>query len=226
MDYCGIQEALVFHSLALFTEARLGNTRLVEEIEGQSRLYPCWVILPPSTGEIAVPQALVEELETYDVRAVRMFPRRIGPLREFLYGELLETLAAHRVPLMVDYELVHYSAHQREVDWEGLRWGLESYPDLPFILPRIGQGVDRVLLPLMERYGNLYIEISYYIGHGGLRRLSQMVGAERLLFGTGMPLYAPGPAITLLTYSGLDERAQWLIGGGNLRRLLRLEGKG
>ena len=51
-------------------------------------------------------------------------------------------------------------------------------------------------------------------------RMAARVGPERLLFGTGMPMYAPGPAITLLTYSGLSQAEKSLVGAGNLRRLL------
>jgi len=111
-----------------------------------------------------------------------------------------------------------------EVDWAGLEWMLRTFPDLPVILPRLGQAVDRLLLALMPRYANLYLEISYYVGHGALTRLVRLVGAEQLLFGTGMPVYAPGPAITLLTYSGLDATAQQLIGRDNLRRLVSWQG--
>ena len=50
----------------------------------------------------------------------------------------------------------------------------------------------------------------------------RVFGAERLIFGTGMPEYAPGPAVTLITYSGLDEEAKRQVAGDNLRRLLRL----
>lgn len=220
MDYCGIQEALVFHSLAWLYEPRLGNQKLTEEILGQPRLYLCWVILPPHTGEMPAPCELVDEVKAHDVCAVRIFPRRIGPLREFTFGELLEALAQCQIPLIVDYELGHWGSHLGEIDWVGLRWALDSYPNVPFILPRIGQGVDRLLLPLMERYPNLYIEISYYLGHSGLKRLINVIGPEHLLFGTGMPIYAPGPAITLVAYSGLDEEAKRLIGAENLRRLL------
>ena len=225
MDHNGIQEALVFHSLAWWYEPRLGNEKLVEEIGGHPRLYPCWVIMPPYTGEMPVPGELVDEMQAHNVRAARISPQRIGPLREVLFGELLEALGRHRIPLIVDYQLQHYSSQLGEIGWEGLQWALDSYPHLPFILPRIGQAMDRLLLPLMERYANLYIGMSYYVGHGGLKRLSDTVGAERVLFGTGMPTYAPGPAIALLTYSGLDEGAKRLIGGENLRRLLDLEGR-
>jgi hypothetical protein len=58
------------------------------------------------------------------------------------------------------------------------------------------------------------------VAKGALMRMVETVGAERLLFVTGMPIYAPGPAITLLTYSGLDAAAQQMIGSGNLQRLV------
>jgi predicted TIM-barrel fold metal-dependent hydrolase len=171
------------------------------------------------------PAELVAQMRTHQVRAARIFPRLIGPLRELPFGELFAALAEQRIPLIVDYELAHYSSQLGLIDWDGLQWALGTHPDLPIILPRIGLALDRLLLPLMARYPNLYVETSYYNGHGGLKRLSDAVGPERLLFGTGMPAYAPGPAITLLTYSGLDEHAKRVIGGANLARLLGVEGR-
>lgn len=224
MAYCDIQQALVYHTLAWLHEPARGNEDLLLEVDGRPGIFPCWILLPPYTGEMAPPHQLVDDMRSAGVRAGRIFPRRIGPLQEFVFGELFEALAAHRIPLFVDFELHHYSMQINEIDWTGLQWMLGTFPDLPVILPRLGQAVDRLLLPLVRRYPNLYVEICYYVGHGALARMVETVGAERLVFGTGMPVYAPGPAITLLMYSGLDAAAQQMIGAGNLQRLVSWQG--
>lgn len=220
LDRVGIAEALVTHSSAAAYDPAYGNELLGKELEGRERLHACWVVMPPHTGEVPEPRELVGRLLASGARAARVYPRRVGPLRAYLYGDLLGALQERRVPLLVDFELGHWGSHLQTVDWDGLAWLLGEYPQEPVVLVRIGYAVDRLLLPLMDRHTNLHLEISYYIGSNALERMVARVGPERLLFGTGMPMYAPGPAITLLTYSGLGEREKSLVGAGNLRRLL------
>jgi predicted TIM-barrel fold metal-dependent hydrolase len=220
LDLLGMSEALVYHASAHQYDASFGNEALSKELAFYPRLHPCWVVQPHHTGEMPDAQALVTRMLESGIRAARLFPRQIGPLRPYVYGPLFAALADRAVPLLLDFELGHYSTHMDSIDWDGLDWALGTYRRLPITLVRPGQAIDRMLLPFMERHENLYVETSYYIGGGALERLGSRFGAERLLFGTGMPLYAPGPAITLLTYSGLDEEAKRLVGGDNLRHLL------
>lgn len=220
LDRVGITQALVTHSHAVEYDPSEGNALLGRELAGHPRLQGCWVVMPPFTGEMPEPQALVEELISSGARAARLYPKRVGPLREWVYGGLFGALEARRVPLLVDFELAHWGGHMQGIDWDGLDWALSSYPQLPVVLLRVGQAVDRMLLPFLDRHPNLYLEMSYYIGSGALERTAGRVGAERLVFGTGQPQYAPGPAITLLTYSGLSQEDKEKVGAGNLQRLL------
>ena len=224
MDQHSIDEALVFHTSALNVAPAEGNKAVLEMLHKEPRLHPCWVVMPGHTGEIAESDLLVEQMMGHRIKAARIFPRRIGPLRSYVFGKLLRALAQRRVVTLVDFELEHWSQHMVRIDWDGLYWALAEYAELPMVLLRAGHAVDRVLLPLAERFDNLYVETSHYVGTGSLERLSRRIGAERLLFGTGMPQYAPGPAITLVTYSGLSPKEKELIGGSNLHRLLNAVG--
>jgi len=220
MDSHRIEEALIHHVDAWGAEAADGNEVLVELTGQTDRLHPCWVVMPHHTGELPEPRELVRQMAQQGVKAVRIFPKRIGPLREFLFGPLLDALAEHRIVTLLDFELAHYTQHIQGIDWDGLCWALGAYPDLPIVLMRVGHSIDRTLLALAPKFDNLYIETSYYVGAGALERLIGVIGAGRMLFGTGMPEYAPGPAITLVTYSGLSQSDKEKVGGGNLRRLL------
>jgi predicted TIM-barrel fold metal-dependent hydrolase len=46
------------------------------------------------------------------------------------------------------------------------------------------------------------------------------VGAERLLFGSGLPAASPGPAIAALQYAFVADEQRAMIAGENLSRLL------
>jgi predicted TIM-barrel fold metal-dependent hydrolase len=50
--------------------------------------------------------------------------------------------------------------------------------------------------------------------------MTEQVGAERLLFGTGFPSSDMMPAITMLTYAEISDSDRRLIASGNLDRLI------
>ena len=220
MDQHGIDQALIFHASASNVSPAEGNKAVFEMLQKEPRLHPCWVVMPGHTGEMPESDLLVEQMMGHRIRAARIFPRRVGPLRSYVFGKLLRALAQRRVVALIDFELEHWSQHMVRIDWDGLYWALAEYAELPMVLLRVGHTVDRALLPLAERFDNLYVETSCYVGTGSLERLSRRIGAERLLFGSGIPQYAPGPAVTLVTYSGLSPNEKKLVGGCNLHRLL------
>jgi len=47
-----------------------------------------------------------------------------------------------------------------------------------------------------------------------------MIGADRILFGTNMPVHDPSLGIGMILYADMDDRDKQLIAGGNLTRLL------
>jgi predicted TIM-barrel fold metal-dependent hydrolase len=219
MQRYGIDRALVYHTEAVWHNPHLGNQRLLSEIAEYPALEPCWVVMPHHSREVPHPEEVVAEMLVAGVRAARLFPgdHRFS-LRLWNLRDLLENLAAFRIPLWVDFG--HQSWSEDKVDWDGLHEVCAAFAALPVILVRASIGDNRRLLALMERLPNLYVETSYYTVHRGIEFICDCLGPERVLFGTGMPLRAPGPAITALTYSLLDDAACALVAGGNLRRLL------
>jgi predicted TIM-barrel fold metal-dependent hydrolase len=153
------------------------------------------------------------------VRAVRLLPHdHRYRFRTWNIGPLLEHLAANRVPIWVDFGMRGWT--DELIDWEGLIEVCITFPALPVVLVRASIGSNRRLFPAMERCPNLLVETSYYTVHRGIELVVSTFGAERLLFGTGFPLRAPGPAITALAYSLVSDDDRARIAGGNLRALL------
>ena len=48
MKRCGIEKALVSHTLARFSHPRVGNEKLLQEIAGCDGLVGCFILLPSS----------------------------------------------------------------------------------------------------------------------------------------------------------------------------------
>ena len=229
MDHLGISEALVYHALAKEYSVTVGNERLMEEIASYERLHPCWVILPSHTGEIEKPKALIKALLDRSVRAVRMFPSPPTPPPEFtlqlhrypmietVCGELLEALQEYRIPLFLEAQT--FLAFPL-VSWETIEWILKSYPKLPLVIGGIRQRDNRAIYALMHRFENLHMDISLYGVHQGIEDFTERFGSERLIFGTGLPVFAGSGCIAQLLYAEIDEAEKQLIAGGNLKRIL------
>lgn len=218
----GIDRALVYHADAVGYDPAVGNRRLSEEVADHPELVPCWVVLPHDTGEVPRPGEVVAQMRARGVCAARIFPAEFRiAFRRWSLQPLLQALVRQRIPLWVDFG--HQGWSETAIDFEGLHEVCAAFPALPVVLVRPHIGSDRQLYPLMRQHGNLYVETSYYTVHRGIERLCATFGPERVLFGTGLPRRAPGPALTALTYSMIDmidDEARALVAGGNLRRLL------
>jgi hypothetical protein len=218
MDEFGIARALVTHSYAKWHDPAEGNVRLVCELAGEPRLVPCWVVLPAATGEVPPEGEQVARLLDAGARAARLCPlaHRLS-LEPWEVGALLEALAARRVPVLLDCDNVHWSEPR---PWRFIEWAARAYPDLPLVLLREPQAGLRTLLPLLERCSNVVVETSYFQAHDGIAFLVERFGPHRLVFGTGLPVFDPGLAVTGLTYAGLSAGALAAVAGGTLEELL------
>ena len=222
MDRVGIEEAVVYSAEARYCHPLEGNWSLLKQIEGhRDRLHPCWLLLPSVGTEMPPAQELLRQMKENGVRAARLLPGQcIFPLSEPVLRPLLEALASERIATIIDLERAHWSENS---PWSDIFAICEKHPDLPVILLRECGSVIRALYHLWHNFPNLYLETSYMQTARSLEEVCERFGAERLLFGNGLPEYDPGGAVATVHGSALtpDQRAD--IAGNNARRLLGLE---
>ena len=221
MDRVGIAEALVYASQARMAHPADGNAAVVEAVREHPRLHPCFVVMPPGTGEQPEPEALVAQMRVEGVRAVRMFPEEHNfPLLERSLRPLLAALADARVPLLLDVGRTGWS--QIKLDWRELFAIAEAHPALPLVLLREGGSTARVLFGVWEEFPNLYLETSYIQESRIVEEIAERFGHGLLLFGTGMPAYDPGGPLGLLQGAQVTPEQRADIAGNSARRLLGL----
>ena len=210
MNRLSIERALVRHTMAIYHDASRGNELLMAELGGHARLEPCWVVLPDTMHEMG--EGWIEQMVAQQVRAVAMYPSRQGyPLANWQCDGVLGPLAARRYLLLLE---------AGEADWHGLHWLCGAHPGLRVVLLGPGYRVLRPLFALLDAHPNLYLDMSTLSNFGGVETVCARFGAQRLVFGTGVPRTEGAGPITALEYSTLTVADLETISAGNLERLL------
>jgi len=219
MDYYGVDEALVFHSRQRDDSPNVGNEMLLEEIKGFERLYGAFAVLPLQTGEIGGLEEILGKMREGNIRAFRAFPSEHRFLMtKTALGPLYEFMVERNIPLMISIN----ESSGGISGWFLIEKILSDCPDLTLIVTEHGSwGQDRCFRPLIEKYENLYLDISRYELDGGISDFCAKYGAEKLLFGTGYPWWNPGGPILMLAQADITSREKEMIASGNLTRILR-----
>ena len=222
MEKAGIEKSLVYHSFAKEYDPTFGNRKLMEVLTsflrscvGTSKnLYPCLVLVPHHTGEMPEPEKIVCEILEKNIRAVRIFPKTHNwSLSEWCSGKLLNELEQNAIPLFIDFE---------ETSWDQLYSLCDNHPNLPIVLTRASFRFNRQIYALLSKTQNLYIETSHFQLHCGIEDVCKKFGANRLLFGSSAPFFAPSPSMMAVKYANISEEEKEMIAGKNLIKLLKL----
>lgn len=228
LAYFGIDEALVCHARAVERALDAGNREVIDLLAKNDRLHPAAVIPMHTVVDYPEPQATVAELLDAGVRAVRVWPPSYhGYLADpWALGPLWDALAEQRVPVLVGAsDLGRYPDQPGHgFSARNLYDVCKAYPTLPVVVMRMNFSAVRVGVPLMRECPNLYAELSFFTTHRGVEFLCREVGAERLLFGSGLPYASPGVGIASLNYALISDEQRALIAGENLRGLLARAG--
>lgn len=215
----GISEMLVYHSAAVLYDAHYGNQRLITETKNMRKLHRMWIALPEfATGDADTEAAkFVSAMTKNAVAAARICCRTHNfRVENHSLDPLLALFEAKSIPLFVD---------QKEISWTGLTYLLENFPGMPVILTNVGYRLGRHVEPLLKQYPALHLEIGRYQVHRGIEDLSRRFGTEQLIFGSGLPVFSPEPAMMMVASAAIRQADREKIAGLNLRRLLQHAGQ-
>jgi hypothetical protein len=205
MDRFFIRRALVSHWESEEYEAASGNETLAIEIAAD-RMTPTWAVMPDAESLAAL--ALRKPM------AVRITPgvtQHNFSLANWSAGGMFDYLQQHSVVTLITLA---------DIGWPSLTSLLENFPRLPLVLLETGYRADRYLFPLLKRFPLLHFDSATYLAHRQLEAFVESHGAERLLFGTRLPLYTPASSLGVLSSSRMSDAERLAVAGGNLRRLL------
>jgi predicted TIM-barrel fold metal-dependent hydrolase len=148
------------------------------------------------------------------VKALRAWPgEHRFLLRREVFGPVLDMMVERRIPL-----LAHAPGG---VSWENCYDLMADFPELVFVLLDTGVwGMDRYFRPLVEGYPNVRVDLTTYWQDAGIESFVERYGADRMLFGTGFPVWDHGGMMLTLKHAEITEEQKTAIAGGNLDRML------
>jgi len=209
----------IAHALACITPENMefdvpfSNDVLFKACQDDTALVPCPIVMPNSGHDYMPEEAQVEEAMRHGAGAVFIRPAAdYWLLVEWVSDRLFNTLEARRMPVLCLERLVPLE----QVGALALR-----YPRLPLIVAESSYRQQRILMPLLETFPNVYLSTgNNYIVYQGIEQFVERGYTERLLFGTGFPVSDPMGGITQLMYAEISEEQRQLIGAGNIDRLI------
>ena len=130
----------------------------------------------------------------------------------------------HRVPLLIPDDYLNgqgtLSSPPPAASYEDIENICRSFPDLPVVLLDPHYNSQQAVITLAQRHKNFYFSIPVYGLFRELENTAALIGADRMLFGTDMPVQDPSLGLGMILYAALNERDKRLIAAGNLTRLL------
>jgi hypothetical protein len=230
MERKGIRRALVSAAEAItWKDCHSANRLLSERLAGtDGNIVPCAVINP---GYAGWRRDLEEASCGMGMRAVKLYPHWHGySLGDGCADEVVRAATDLGLPVLIPV---------RAVDRRQLGW-LFDVPDVPLadiaalagrhpdarfvVLNGLGFTGSPLAAPEGERPSNCWIEISrlpLFISRE-LPVLLEVLGASRLLFGTGMPFKYPDPVLLKMDKLGASRSETRAICGENAAELLGL----
>ncbi len=218
MDRDGVGRALVYAPHAVSYDSEQGNQMVLDMIEGHDNLtaqYACNPVFDDFDDFTA-------QVENSTGGSIRLVPSLHGyGFRDWAIKPWLDWAEAKSIsvwlPLGYDFIGRHYETDPRQIHDT-----VKAHPKLNLVLSEVHYSHVAWAYPLLETLPNLHIEISRLMSTDGVPMLMDLIGEDRILYGSRFPDAAMGPQLHHVHRSGLSQTALEKICAGNAERLLGL----
>ena len=212
MDRCGIEKAMVYHAVSKECDALGGNELLKKEIDGSDRFISQWAFIPKSFEEGYTPDELLQKMQDNNVKSVRLFPQAKGySLLPYSIGEFMKVFGECNIPVFID---------RAQIGFDDLYNFCTTYPNVKIVLCLPGYDGGRRYYALLKACPNLYLDTSNYCAHNAIEDVCKHFGAQRLIFGSGLPTGAPTAGVSLIRYANISDSEKKAIASENIISIL------
>jgi predicted TIM-barrel fold metal-dependent hydrolase len=205
----GVDRALVYAVQGELISPTQGNDQLAQWTDKQASLIPQYVA-GNDPGSIVQLEELHTAGKLTSVRLHNTVECKV-PFTQWLYGDLLEWVSAHRIPIWISLadtpptEIVDTFRH---------------YPGLTVVLLGAHYVHATMVRPILKALPNATLELSRYENLCGIEKLVEEIGARRLMYGSFFPRYAMGPVLFALHRATISEDDLEAICSRNLESIL------
>ena len=222
----GIDHALVYSLNAVFYKDVHSGNRELSVLSGEkSWARIAAVINPTHTG---AEDDLNEAIEQLDARAVRLFPGyHRYRLDDPLVGDFLSRLQDRRpgLPVLITVRLEDERLHRPVArvpapDLAVVPSLAKRFPKLAIILMCIQLGEAQKVQDALSEGAAVYYEISRMTNSEFLPTVLDAIPAQRLIFGTNLPLFVPECAVLKISKPDAPEQIKKKIFYANLAALI------
>jgi predicted TIM-barrel fold metal-dependent hydrolase len=218
MDRLGIDKLCLSPFWGCFCDFRRGNDQLGETIER----YPDRFI-----GQMTVNPHYPYEIRTELQRCDSKYGVQMLKIHPFCHDYPVHGAGYRGLWEYADENELVVLSHTWESDKNcgpGLFGKIATrYPGTNIILAHAGgtQEGCRQTIEVLKQHGNLYLDTATSKLHiGMIERFVREVGADRVLFGSDMPLLEPAAQLGRIAYAKIKEAEKEKILGLNLKKLL------
>jgi hypothetical protein len=230
MDRFGIERAVVSSASAItYRNSHAGNEEVATEVEAhRSRLIPFAVLNPAYAGwqdDLAICD------QQFGMKGVRLYPKwHDYTLADSRCRDLVNAAARRKmtiaIPVRVEDRRQHgWLVNIPDVELDEIAGLIRACPQARFLVQN-ASGVAGSILGrkdngLPENYAVDLTRLNVEFGKEAAR-LIDVLGEDRLLFGSGIPFHYPGPALAKLEISQISEAVKAKIRSQNAVRWLGL----
>jgi len=208
-EACGIVKRAIFNREPDFDAN--DATRAFAAASGGAEI-PVYQLLPPIFPANSFTRQQMEDAIRQEGALFRILPKSHNvPFAPWVYDWCLELLSETRTPLLVS---------MGELDMRDAAEVKRAFPALRLVLTNTSQSRNREYMSFAKYFPHVYMETSCTIEYQGLESMTAIVGADRFLFGTNMPLKEPYDKIHQVLFCGLSQEEKELIAHGNFERLV------
>lgn len=210
MNEYGIEKAVVFS---------LPNELTLKAVKKYPERLIGFIWINPHQGEKALKQIDQAVLE-WGFKGIKMHPLLDAylPDQDIVYP-VMERARKYRIPVLF---------HCGHPPWS-LPWHFSSladrFPDVTIILGHMGHGHIVYIngaIDVAKKHDNIYLETSGMPMHSKIKEAIEVLGADRVLYGSDMPFGHPAYEILKVKVSGISEEDLRLVLRENILRMLRL----
>jgi len=217
MDRFGIDKACVSSLLGIYYNFVEGNAELKREVEKFPDRFIPFCVVQPRYGEEALLE-LRKCVKEWGWKGLKLHPSAGGYPADCLSAQrVVEEAVRLRIPVAIHTWIDDLSRPWRVGNLA------EMFPDATLIMYHMGWFQWQEALEQAKKYDNIILDTTQSMYIRLVEPVVKAIGAERVVWGTNLPISYPGPNLVRVKTARITEEERRLILGENMLRILKLK---